>query len=47
MALTPGQALDPIEGIDPRVEVLNLDPAEKAGLVQPSILTAPAKKRDY
>jgi len=28
-------------------EVLNLDPAEKAGLVQPAILIAPAKKRDY
>jgi hypothetical protein len=26
------QALNPIIGIDPRVEVLNLDPAEKGGI---------------
>ncbi len=45
--LSPVKAPDQIEGIDPRVEVLNRDPAEKAGLVQPSILVAPAKKRDY
>ena len=38
--------LDPIIGIDPRVEVpafagrFNLDPAEKAGLVQLTILSS-------
>jgi len=38
----PIGGLDPLTGIDPRVEVLNPDPAEKAGLVQLTILSSSA-----